>query len=450
MECNTTECNGVKNTPKRLVKRVVISSAVIAAGFIGMLALAGMKAPPAEVTTTEKAIYVKTRTVAVEDVPVSISGFGDVRPLEVVTLSPEVSGRIVHTHPRLRRGEIISAGDILFKIDPRDYQASLDEATASVAQLKTTLERLTIQQTTDEKRLNIVKRNRDLAQGEYRRLKDLYETDSIGTRSGVEAAEQAANNATNQVDLLAQTVALYPVQIREARSGLAAAAARSLLAETRLTRCTVTAPFDGRIALTSVENGQYVSPGMGAVTLANDAVLEIHVPIDSRDARKWLVFDANPVEGDTQWFSRPVAVPVTIRWTEDPKGHAWQGRLHRIVAVDAKTRTVTVAVRIFDRDSKGTATGQLPLVEGMFCSVDIPGRTLKDVVRLPRFAVTHENTVYVVNDGRLKTLPVTVVRTQGDEAIIAGGLTPGTQVIITRLVEPMENALLNITANLAG
>ena len=450
MECNTTECNGMKNTPKRLIKRVIISSAVIAVGFAGMLALAGMKAPPAEVTSTEKAIFVETRTVAFEDVPVSITGFGDVRPLEVVTLSPEVSGRIVHTHPRLRRGEIISAGDVLFKIDPRDYQANLDEADASVAQLKMTLERLTIQKATDEKRLVNVKRNRELAQGEYRRLKNLYDIDKIGTRSGVEAAEQAANNAANQVDLLAQTVALYPIQIRETRSSLAAANARRLLAETRLNRCTVIAPFDGRIAQIALEKGQYVSPGMGAVTLANDAVLEIRVPIDSRDARQWLVFEPNPGGSDTQWFSRPVDVPVTIRWTEDPEGHAWEGRLHRIVAVDAKTRTVTVAVRITDRDGKHHAAGQLPLVEGMFCSVDIPGRTLKDVVRLPRYAVTHENTVYVVSDGRLKTLSVTIARTQGDEAIISGGLTPGTQVIVTRLVEPMENALLNITANRAG
>jgi RND family efflux transporter MFP subunit len=444
MECTSTECNGAKNTPKRMILRVVISATVIVAGFIGMLAMASMKTPPAEVTSTEKAIFVETRKVVHETVPVMITGYGDVRPLEIVTLSSEVSGRVVRIHPMLREGEIIPAGDTLFKIDPRDYQASLDEATASVAQLETTLERLKLQKTTDEKRLKTLRRNRELAKAEFQRLKNLFETDKVGTRSGVEAAEQAANNATNQVDLLSQTVALYPIQIKEAVSSLAAAKARRLRAETQLARCTVTAPFSGRITQTALEKGQFVSPGTAAVTMANDATLEIHVPIDSRDARKWLTFDVPEKGGGSQWFSRPVQVPVTIRWTEDLEGHRWEGILHRVVAVDAKTRTVIVAVRVTDSEGTHDGVGHLPLVEGMFSIVEIPGRVLNGVVRLPRYAVTHENTVYAARGGRLKTLPVTVVRNQGEEAIISSGLAPGEEVIVTRLVEPMENALLKV------
>jgi len=50
--------------------------------------------------------------------------------------------------------------------------------------------------------------------------------------------------------------------------------------------------------------------------------------------------------------------------------------------------------------------------------------------------------VYVEKDGRLKTLQVEVARLQGDDAFISRGIAPGTRVIVTRLVDPLENSLL--------
>jgi len=87
----------------------------------------------------------------------------------------------------------------------------------------------------------------------------------------------------------------------------------------------------------------------------------------------------------------------------------------------------------------------LPLVEGMFCTVRIPGKQLKNVVRLPRWAVTFDNTVYIVNgENRLKTIPVTVARTEGETIYVSAGLNPGDTVITTRLIDPLENALLEV------
>lgn len=445
MECHSTECNGTRNTPGRIVKRVAISASVIAVGLAGMMGLAAMKTPPAEVDATERPIVVNTRTVVEENVQVIISGYGEVRPLEVVTLAPEVAGRIVEIHPRLRTGEIIAAGETLFRIDPRDYQASLAEASATVVQLKAALSRLATQQETDQQRLAILNRNRDLAKTEYRRIKRLLDKDKVGTQSGVDAAEQAANNAANMADMLAQAVSLYPIQIKEARGSLAAAEARRDLAAAKLNRCTVTAPFDGRITRAALEREQYVTPGYAAVTMANDTILEIHVPLDSRDARDWLRFSRNDDRRERQWFDKLEPVAVRIRWTEAPDGHVWQGRLHRVVGFDTKTRTVTVAVRVSDDGGAETARGTLPLVEGMFCIVDIPGRVLEGVVRLPRYAVSHEGSVYMAVDGRLQTRRIGVARIQGDETLVASGLAPGESVIVTRLVEPLENALLKVT-----
>ena len=74
-----------------------------------------------------------------------------------------------------------------------------------------------------------------------------------------------------------------------------------------------------------------------------------------------------------------------------------------------------------------------------------PGKIMPGVVALPRWAVSFENTVYVARGNRLKTVPVRVARIQGEEAFIAEGLQEGEQVIVTRLVDPLENALLTIS-----
>jgi hypothetical protein len=93
----------------------------------------------------------------------------------------------------------------------------------------------------------------------------------------------------------------------------------------------------------------------------------------------------------------------------------------------------------------------LPLVEGMFCTVDIPGWTMRDVYRLPRQAVSFENKVYLVNaNNRLETADVRVERIEGDYVYIGQGLNPGDTVILTRLIDPLENTLLEIADTAAN
>ena len=99
----------------------------------------------------------------------------------------------------------------------------------------------------------------------------------------------------------------------------------------------------------------------------------------------------------------------------------------------------------------GSGGQSLPLVEGMFCQVQIPGKTLQRVYRLPRQAVTYENNAYLANtEGRLKTVTVTVDRIEGEYAYVGRGLGPGDRVITTRLIDPLENALLEIADTAAA
>ncbi len=424
---------------------IVVSIIVLIAGIWGMSLLASLKTPPIETKNSERPLRVEALQITREDAPIYITGYGEVKALNVVPISAEVSGKIVEIHPRLETGEMIPKGEILFEIDPANYLAAYEEARGVVQQRENAILRLKKQSVHDTRRLKTIQRNRVLARAEFKRVLKLFKTKSIGTRSGVEKSEQIYNSALDQMDQMAQEVALYPIRIKEAESSLSSARARLAFAKSNLMRCKIRAPFNGRIKSVSLEKGQYVTAGQNTVILADDSVLEIHVPLDSRDASKWLYFNGAKTNGKTAWFCGLVKVPCMIRWTEDNHGQTWGGRLHRVVKFDQQTRTLTVAVQVYAETVITKNPQSLPLVEGMFCSVKIPGRSLNNVFRIPRQAVSFENTVYLAVDNRLKTVPVGVVRVEAENIYVDDGLDAGDLVVTTRLIDPLENALLEIT-----
>lgn len=441
-----------KRDNKHVMIRIVICTLILAVGWVGMKGLASLKQPPAEVKTEERPIRVQAMAVQPGDYPVAITGYGEARALTIVTIASEVSGRVVYTHPKLKAGQIIPAGEVMFRIDPADYEAGFQEARAGVSQWQNAVARIKKQFAIDTQRLKTLERNAQLAKTEFERIRQLLEVDRVGTRSGMDQAERAYNTTSDQADQMAQAVSLYPLQIKEAQSSLASAAARLSMAETSLSRCTVKAPFDARMKSVSVETGQFASPGENVLILADDSVLEIQVPLDSRDARSWLQFET-PENNRTPaaWFATLKPVECTIRWTEDKTGSVWTGVLNRVVKFDQQTRTLTVAIRVTADSATGESNGVLPLVEGMFCIVGIPGRTMRNVYRLPRQAVSFENKIYLASaESRLKTVDATVARTEGEFVYVDQGLNPGDTVILTRLIDPLENALLDIVGTTAA
>lgn len=434
--------NRLSSSGVNILFRIIICLLLVAFGVAGMIKLASLKSPPKEKLTREQAMKVEVIKVQPEEVSIVLSGYGEVNPLDVVSIAPEVSGRIIDINPDLEAGEVIASGENLFTIDQINYRAAVQEAEAAVNQIREQIRRLQEQYRLDQRRLQTLNRNRKLVQAEYERQKTLFQKEMV-SRSSVDQAEQAANLAGDQYDQLALAVELMPIKIKEAESGLQSAQARLRLARANLERCTVQAPFQARVKSVQLEKGQYVTPGQSVVTLADDSILEIHVSLDSREARKWLQFDETP-QLETAWFEGIRQVSCTIRWTEDKDDHVWKGFLHRVVRFEPETRTLKLAVRI-----RGDAIHQddgkrFPLVEGMFCMVSIPGKTLRGVFSLPRSAVGFDGTVYQAVENRLKTVEVDLLRTQAGEAIVSG-LAPGDLVVTTRLVNPLENSLLAYT-----
>ncbi len=384
-----------------LIVRLVLCLLILALGIGGFIVLKKMKKAPPERPLSRPAIPVEVMIVQPRDFPVTIHGYGDVKARTRVTLSAEVSGRVLRKKDHLLAGSVVGRGDILFAIDDRDYRLALDTA---------------------KSRLAVLARDLALAKAELQRVDTLRRKKRVGSISAVEKAEAAVNAIRNQI-----------AQVKKTRDH----------AEIQLGRCLLRAPFTGRVGWTGVEADEYVTPGKKMITLIDDSILEVKVPLDSRDAARWLRLEDREQADGQHWFARPEPVTCTVIWSEDDTVRA-AATVDRIVSFDPKTRMIEVAVTL--KQEKKTP---VPLVDGMFSRVTIPGRVLHGVYIVPREAVSFTGMVYVVNQGRLHSRKVEVVREENGLAVIGKGLAPGDAVITTRLEQPLENALVRVVGRKA-
>ena len=434
------------------VLRGVLSILILFAGFTLTKKLISSRKPAPQVSIPEQALRVDVVSASHKDVPVDIEGLGEVHSRDVVQIAAEIPGRVMHVHPSLEMGGVIPAGEVLFEIDSRDVQARHDQSTATASQYKNTIARLKKQFTIDKERLNTFKRTKDLAKEEFKRVENLYTNDKVGTQSQVDKAEMGFNNANDAFAQLSQSVDLFPIRISEAEDSLASSSAMVTMAQTDIERTKVSVSFNARVKTVSLEEGQYVSPGMSVITLANDSILEISVSLDSKLASNWLNFESTKSSSNSAWFGNLEQVGVDVSWGDDS---AWIGTLHRVEMFDKETRTINVIVRIPAQSALKPTRGSQSLVEGMFCKVTIPGKIAERVVELPLESVSFSKdnegyrTAYLAresaDDGQLRLVSVKVRESHiaGESIFINEGLNEGDQVITTRLINPLANSLLN-------
>lgn len=430
------------------IVRIVVGLLLIGLGIAGYQALSAMKKPP-EAADGEEPVYpVQGIRLLKDDLRVTLKGYGTARSRTRLSISPEVGGLVIWINPRLEAGEVIPEGETLFKVDPRNYSLRFDESEAEIARLDVQIERIAQQLKNDTRRLELSRRTRDLASSEFERTRDLFEKKGVGSLSGVELAEKAFTQAEDQVAALENAIALYPVQTRETEAAIKRAEIVRDAARLDLVRSEVTAPFKARLEKVSLEKGQVVAPGQAVLTIVDDSVMEIPVSLDSREMSCWFPFGkTDPSSPDStgasgkNWFAPlPEDLTVRISWLDNPADFSWTGRLARVERFSADTATTTVVAEVADLPDGGAV-----LTEGMFCCVEIPGRTARDVFSVPAVAVSHEKTVLLARDGRLTTCPVEVVFRKDNVIFIRGDLEENEIVVTTRLERPTEGIRLKVT-----
>ena len=361
-------------TKSRTIRWILPIAALVVAGYFGWQRFHGTN--PAAADTAQKsaasargaAVPVTVAPVTKADFPVYLGGLGTVQGFNTVLVRTRVDGQIDKI--AFKEGQLVNQGDLLVQIDPRPFQAALDQAKAKKAQ--------------DE--ANLANANLDLQRF---------------TKLGEFATRQ-------QTDTQRSTVAQLTAQ-------LAADDAAISNAQTQVDYTTVKAPISGVAGLRQVDVGNIAnaSTQTGIVTIAQ--IEPIAVIFTAPE-------DQLPYINEAQ-STQPLKV---IALTTDGKKTLSDGTLSVINnQVDTTSGTIRLKA-VFDNKNHALWPGQS-------ISTRLLMKTLKDATVVPDDAIQHGNDglyAYAVNqDNKAELRKLKVSYSIDGRSVVDDGLSPGQQVI---------------------
>ena len=361
--------------------------------------------PPAPVSIT---------TAVTQDVPTYIDAVGKTVSREVVSIQPQVSGRIIKIH--FTDGTNVKKGDLLFTIDPLPFQAKLREAQAKVGQdiaLK--------KQAEANLASEIAKANWGAVQ--VTRYRTLVE-------QGIVSREQYEELAANQKSLEAN-VGSARAAVNSAEESIKVDTAAVESAKVNLSYCTIRSPIDGRAGQRLVDVGNVVTPsgsnnntsGNGNSTNGSSALLVIE-RLDPIYA-DFTISQNSLAEVQQQMRANKLIAEVRL---PDDTGNPVIGQLTFLNnAVENTTGTVTLRATVSNSDHR--------FWPGRFVNIRLVLNTIHQAVLVPATAPqmsANGSFVYVVKqDSTAEQRPVTLGQRQGDLIVVESGVNSGERVVTT-------------------
>jgi len=392
----------------RKVLMVLIPLGLLAGGAVATRQIMNSRVEPERVVREVEPPLVEVIEVQPRQVHLTVKAEGTVSPLTEAELVPEVSGRVVEMSPAMVSGGYFKKGDVLIKVDTREYELALTRSRSAIEQAKL--------------RLAIEHREAELAEREWESLSE----------------------GKPPTDL-----ALRKPYIAEAEAAVEAAQSDLERAEYDLERCVVRASFDGRVRTERVDIGQFISRGSSLATLYSVDAAEIRLPIpDDQVAYIDLPFaysDDAPSEG--QGGPR-----VKVRSDFAGQIHEWDGRIVRTEGeIDPRTRMVFAIARVERPYARGASGKRPPLAVGMFVEAEIEGVASGYVVELPRNIFRGEDILLVVDEqDQLTFRKVDVLRQEGETVLVRAGLEAGERVCSSAMETPIEGMKVRVVVRSEG
>jgi membrane fusion protein, multidrug efflux system len=332
---------------------------------LGVLLMVSACSKPA--TPPEPVRAVKVVKVAATGMEASTEYSGEVRARVESRLGFRVAGKLIKRQAEV--GQRVKVGQVLAQIDPQDYKLAADAARAGVTAAAT---------------------NRDLADADFKRFQALKDQNFI---SGAELERR-------QATLKAAQAQLEQAQVQLKSQGNQAGYA------------TLVADVAGIITAVEAEQGQVVSAGTPVVRIAQDGPRDVVFNVPEDRVRQWTV-----------------GTEVSIRRWADTSQTTGQttGRIREIAAsADPITRTFPIKVSV--------DAAQAPAI-GSTVAVQPPSSMAGvQAIKLPTSALFQQGQasyVWVLDSASMtvKSTPVQIATADGNQAVIAAGLTPGMLVV---------------------
>jgi len=351
--------------------------------IVAVLALASCSAPPPQKTPPVPVEVAAATKIAA---PLTIGANGVVEPLQTVAVQAQVGGTLDAVN--FREGDDVQAGQVLFRIDARPYEATVRQAEATLAR--------------DE----AVSQN---AQRDAERYKALVEKDYV-TKS--QADQAAATAASAQATVLADHAALDNARLN-------------------VNYTTIKAPISGRTGRLLVRQGNLVRPNADPLVVINQLrPILVRFPVAQHD------FPALQ--------RRNARGPVTVRVVAADSSKVDEAGTLAFLdnAVDSLTGTVTAKARF-----QNQANGLWP---GEYVRVSVELELQPNAIAVPTRAVVagqQGSYVFVIGSDKIaKVRQVSVGRIVGELTTIDKGLEAGEQVVVDGQSRLTPNALVDVKA----
>lgn len=346
------------------------------------------KDPPQTIDKKPPSMLVDVMRVHAANEKITVKAQGSVTPRTQTTLISEVSGLITEVSAAFVAGGFFSKGDVLVRIDDRNYRAEVKRAQAAVRAAET-------------------KVTRETGLADY-------------AREDWERAQSVLRSSKAATDL-----AMRKPQQAEALASLEFAKADLEKREGDLDRTVIRAPYDGLVREKRADIGQFVNSGTPLAVTFSVEVAEIRLPLPDSQL-PYLNLDEHEL---VQGRGPGVVLSANI----GGQLNSWQGRIIRTEGIfDERSRVLYLVAQIDDPYNRYSQKWQHSLRMGTFVEAAIEGEQLDNVIRLPRTALRRDNKIWTVSDN--DTLrPVTVEIAHADEqsVLIRSGLISGQLICLT-------------------
>jgi membrane fusion protein, multidrug efflux system len=360
----------MSRTSRRMLIAGVVLVVVAAAGLAAYFSTDSRAREARKAAKGPPPVPVTVALVTQQSVPVRLQAIGNVEAYLTVAVKARVDGQIVAVN--FREGQAVQKGEVLFRIDPRPYEAALRQAQANALRDRAA---------------------RDQARSQERRYQELLAKNFVSK----EAYAQIRTNA----------------ETAEATAQASQAALEN--ARLNLEYCTIRSPIDGFVGKALLQAGNLVK--------AND----VNPLVVINQVRPIYVSFAVPEQYLPEIRKYNAQAPLRVDVVpSDPAAPRASGQLIFIDnAVDPSTGTIRMRAQF---DNADTA-----LWPGQFVNVSVRIYEQPDAIVVPSQAVQtgpEGQYVYVVGGDSLAELRrIKVQRADGERAIVAEGLRPGERVV---------------------
>jgi multidrug efflux pump subunit AcrA (membrane-fusion protein) len=341
------------------------------------------------------------RSLAEKSETLDIKVNGTVVPYREIELAAETAGRIIEKDNGVRSGNYVRKGQILFRIDPRDYELEVERLTRKRDQELAAIKELNLEIENTKLLLEVAEEELVLAQAEVKRLESLGR--NFSSAAELDQAKRSRLTSLNQKVNIQNQIRAF--ESRQSRLALAAKLAETELEQARLDleRTVVTSPVDGRIVSGSAEADSYVQRGAQLVVIEDTSKVEVACNV--RMGQLHWILDQAALSAE-QFVTPVLAVRYELPPTEveikyyvagrEGFAHTWKGVLDRFdgSGLDPQSRTVPIRIRVdhpeqlaIDGERSDPAAGLPMLVRGMYVEAVIKAQPATNLLLVPKLSI---------------------------------------------------------------